>query len=342
MNMKKLTFYLILSFLFSTVLFAGNKSKSGTTGAEQLLIPVGAKMIALSGTAVASVSGIEALYWNPAGVSSLTGNSEIMFFRGNGIADIGLNYFGGGFSFDDIGVFSFAIKSLDFGEIVRTTDENTDGGFETFSPTYMTMTVGYSNRLTDKLNIGVSFNIISEKIIRTSATGFSLDAGIQFSNFLQVHGLSIGLVLKNFGPSMKYSGADLLVKTNYLQTVQGTRFLSFDSQPFDLPTTFLIGMDYSQSFDSYNAVIFSGVYENNSNAFDTYRGGLEYTFNDLFFVRGSYTMTDGLNEAYTLWGSSFGVGINYDLGAIMVKVDYAYRVSKYFGGLNQVGLTLGL
>lgn len=339
--MKKLALITILCF--STVtLFAGNKAKSGTAGAQQLLMPVGAKMIALSGAGVSSVSGIEALAWNPAGVSGMSGNSEITIFKGNGIADVGLNYFAGGFNFGDIGVFSFAIKSLDFGEIMRTDELNTDGTGEKWSPSYTTTTVGYSNSLTDRIKVGVAVNVVSEKIIRTSATGFAFDAGIQYSNLANINGLSFGVVLKNLGPSMKYGGPDLLRKANDASSKRGPQWYAIDTAPFELPSLFQIGVGYSYSLDDMNSFNFGGIFENNNYAYDSYRGSVEYSFSDMLFVRGSYTMTDGLDAAYNLWGTSFGAGINYDLGYFKIKVDYAYRDSQYFGGLNQFGVTFGL
>ncbi|KAB2853203.1 MAG: hypothetical protein F9K42_00620, partial [Ignavibacterium sp.] len=63
---------LILLFivLFSISLYAGDKSRKGTNGADQLLVPVGARSIATSGAFVANVIGLESIYYNPAGLDN--------------------------------------------------------------------------------------------------------------------------------------------------------------------------------------------------------------------------------------------------------------------------------
>lgn len=339
--MKKLLLITMICFLTVSV-FAGNKSKSGAAGAQQLNMPVGARMIALSGAALSTVSGIEALYWNPAGVSGITGNSEISIFNGENIGGIDQSYFAAGFNFGDVGVFSFALKSLDFGDIIRTTEIQTDGTGETFSPSFMTTTVGYSNSLTDRIRVGISVNIVSEKIIRTSATGVAFDAGIQYSNLANINGLSFGVVLKNLGPAMKYEGPDML-RVSDDGSRRGPQWMKIDAAPFELPSMFQIGVGYAFSIDDMNALHIGGTFENNNYSYDTYRGSLEYSFNEMLYLRGSYLSTpDGLDTAYNLWGASFGAGINYDLGYFKVNVDYAYRDSQYFGGLNQFGVTFGL
>jgi len=74
--MKKI---IVLILLFSiTAIFAGDVSRKGTTGADQLFIPVGARSIATSGAFVASVMGAEAIYYNPAGLNR-SKSSEAMF-----------------------------------------------------------------------------------------------------------------------------------------------------------------------------------------------------------------------------------------------------------------------
>ena len=68
MNTKTLKFFLC-GILIGSTLFAGTVRSHGTAGAAQLLIPVGAENIAVSDANVATVSGVEALWQNPAGIA---------------------------------------------------------------------------------------------------------------------------------------------------------------------------------------------------------------------------------------------------------------------------------
>ena len=82
-----------------------------------------------------STTGIEALYWNPAGVSSMTNNADVLFSHMSYIADIGVEYGAVAANFEGFGVVALSIKSLGIGDIPVTTTINPDGTGETFSPT---------------------------------------------------------------------------------------------------------------------------------------------------------------------------------------------------------------
>ena len=67
-KIRKQSLLIFACLLFiSAVMMAGNKNRQGTAGAQQLLIPVGARGIALGSSAIASANGIDAIFWNPAG-----------------------------------------------------------------------------------------------------------------------------------------------------------------------------------------------------------------------------------------------------------------------------------
>ena len=101
--------------------YAGTIRSQGTAGASQLLIPVGAENIALGGSNIATVSGVDALYINPAGTSGLTSGAQISVSNMTYLADIDVTYAGIATSLGDFGNVGLSVKSLDFGEIAVTT-----------------------------------------------------------------------------------------------------------------------------------------------------------------------------------------------------------------------------
>ena len=128
---------LAVILLFSvTNIFAGGESRNGTAGAQELLIPVGAQGIALGGANVSNLSGVESIFYNPAGLSGMTGNVETMFSYMTYIADINLVYASVGINMGSLGTFGVALKSLDIGEIPETTVQNPHGTGSNFSPAY--------------------------------------------------------------------------------------------------------------------------------------------------------------------------------------------------------------
>ena len=137
--------FVVISLVLSVVLLfsamslsAGTSKRRGTAGAMELLIPVGSRGTALGGNFTAGISGIEAMYWNPAGMANTEKTAELLATRMNYIADINLNYVAVQGGFKSVGVFGLSLKSLDFGDIPVTTSYAPDGTGEVFSPSFVT------------------------------------------------------------------------------------------------------------------------------------------------------------------------------------------------------------
>jgi len=97
--MKKIILILIL---IATSIYAGDVARKGTTGAEQVLIPVGARGIATGGAFLANITGLESIFYNPAGLD-IYPQTEAMFSYVNYLADINISYFSLGTFLGDIG-----------------------------------------------------------------------------------------------------------------------------------------------------------------------------------------------------------------------------------------------
>ncbi len=157
--------------------YAGDVSRIGTTSGSQLLIPVGAKSIALGSSVVSSVTGAEAMYYNPGGVAR-SSKSEFLFSNMTYIADIDVSYIAGVFNGQDIGSFGFSVKSIDFGDIEETTEDYPDGTGNTYSPTYIVAGLTYSRVLIERISAGVTMKYIHEGIMQTSSNTMALDLGV--------------------------------------------------------------------------------------------------------------------------------------------------------------------
>jgi len=125
MNHRKssLIIFLLVAVTFSVFVEGGSKRRRGTAGAQELMIPVGSKAIALSGAAVASIAGIEAAEWNIAGMAEMKNTGEAMFTHATWLGDIGVNYAAVASTFGGRNIFGLSLRSLSFGDIMVTTPE---------------------------------------------------------------------------------------------------------------------------------------------------------------------------------------------------------------------------
>ena len=175
-NIIKLGIVVILIVSLTNV-FASGEKRNGTAGAQELLIPVGAKGMAMAGTDIAGITGVEALYYNPAGMSGMEGSVEAAFSIMNYIADINLVYGAVGVNLGGIGALGLSVKTLHFGDIPVTTVERPEGTGAVFSPRFTVLGLSYSNFLTASIKVGVTFNFDNRPVEGASETDYVLYTG---------------------------------------------------------------------------------------------------------------------------------------------------------------------
>lgn len=342
MSYKKLFFVLVLLLTVSSLeILAGGRDRVGTSGASELLLPIGARGTALGGSFITSASGIDALFWNPAGISGTNASAEAMFSHLSYIADIGVSALGITATFGEIGTFGFSLRALSFGDIPVTTVYNPDISNITFSPTYTTLGITYSKALSDRVRTGITFNFINETIDAVSASGFAFDVGIQYFGLAGVRGLRLGLTAKNIGTQMKFDGGGMFMTVRPEDTENPTTTLvKVDAAEFELPSYFEIGLGYELALQEDHKLNFGTSFQNNNFSADQYKLSAEYMFKDLVYLRGSYEMVADGSDDY-LYGPAFGIGLHYVAAGLGIGIDYAYRVVDTFGGNNVITIKLG-
>ena len=293
--------------------FAGNRDRSGQAGASHLLIDPWARTSGMAGAGVAEVRGLESVFTNVAGLTSVR-KTELAFNRtqylvGSGCG-IGINSMAIAQHLGkkrDFGVISLSFFSQGFGQIPITTTEQPEGGMGTFSPTLTYIGLHYAKSFNNFIKGGISIKIINERISDSKATGFAIDAGVQyvtgkFENF------KIGVTLKNIGLPMHYSGDGLSVRGHITGQIH-EQTLEMRSAEFEMPSLLAIGISYDLLFfggeyaefskddlaaegltrdDAENRLTFAGTFTANSYTNDVISLGLEYGFRNIFMIRAGY------------------------------------------------------
>lgn len=322
-------------------LFAGGGRRNGTGGASELLIPVGVRGISLGGSVASVSSGIEAAYWNPAGLSRTSNSVEASFSYMSYIADMGVTYGSVSANIPDLGTVNLGIKSLSIGEIPVTTTLEPDGTGKTFTPQYMTAGVSFARSLSDRISVGITGNLIMETIDQVSATGFAFNIGVMYENLGNINGLSMAVVMKNLGPQMKFTGSGLYTTATVDAYKRPSQNYEVLSAPFELPSSLEFGFGYKASINEENSVLVTTAFENQNFYGDMYKFGAEYTYNNLISLRGGYALTPEDQEAGYIYGLTAGAGINYNMGGTLLRFDYAYRDVDVFDGNHVFSLTIG-
>jgi len=332
--------WVVAGALASNPAYGGRGDKSGTAAAPELLIPVGARSIGIGGASLATAAGVEALYWNPAGLARAEGGTDVMFSHMSYLAEIGVEYGALSTRLGNIGYIGLAVKSLSVGEIPITTEDQPDGTGGTASPTFLVIGGTFSRQLSDRIYVGVTSNVVYEKMDRVSATGVAFTGGVQYTGLGGVEGLSLGAVVKNVGPKMKYDGSGLLRTADVGDASRGSSPLKIEAASSDLPSTIEIGLAYTTEVTGAGRLSVQSAFQNNNYSEDEYRFGGEYVYDNLLSLRAGMALSPQSTGNEYIYGPSGGIGIHSLLQGADVSVDYAFRWVKYFNGNHVISLNV--
>jgi len=256
-----------------------------------LEVPTGARASALGGAYTTMARGPEAAFWNPAGFASLrriavAGGHAEMFqkLRHSHFAVAG-PMFGGG-----IGA---SIRAL-YTEPIDERDElgNLTG---TFGAHDLEFGLGYGHTVGAGLAIGVSSQIVRERIADESATTYSFGAGATWEPGW-AHGATLAASATGLGPAAHYE-------------FDGAR-----GEPVPLPMAFQTGV--STGVDLGSGVVVRGALEGR---FTKGRNGIGMLGAELRHVSGASLLFGVRVNDET---SALGVGAGYRVGGL--DLDYAF------------------
>jgi len=329
----------IFVFVALTSTFILPQSKVGTTAANFLTIPIGARANGMGGAFVAVANDVTSAYWNPAGLSRMKKN-ELNISYSEWLVNTKHNWvaFGMKVGMDDALAISF--NQLDFGSEEITTADQPNGTGQLWSASDLAITLSYAHNLTDRLSAGGNFKYITQNIYNESATAFALDIGLLFQT--EVKGLNIGMNISNFGTEMKLNGKDLLqpVDIDPAHTGNNANIASrFSTDSWPLPLVFSVGLSWNLLHtDMWGFTIATDAnIPNNQNSY--INAGGEIVWNDILSIRGGYYAL-GKNASVT--GITAGFGIEYNFGSFLGKVNYSYTDYGIFKNISRISLSIGL
>ncbi len=339
----KITLAVCVVLVGASVLTAGNPDRQGEAGAAELLLNPWAKSSGLHSMNTSTVSGVEAMTLNIAGLTRLVNRKEIIvantrLYEGSGLK---VNALGYGARVGNSGAFGISVMSVDFGDIEETTVDNPGGTGTTFSPSFVNIGIGYSYMYENKISVGFLLRGISESLNNVSAFGFAIDAGVQYisGNF------RLGISLKNVGSPMTFSGEGLSTSA----TLENGVPLNLDQrvQRFELPSVLNMGLSYD--FNITEDLLFRTLGNFTSNAFsrDQIGVGAEIEFNEMFTVRAAYKQELSSDSEKENVYTGLAAGISVDLpfnkeSANRIGIDYAYRTTSPWRGTHNFSIRLSL
>ncbi len=329
---------LIISFLaaFGFISVAeAQLSKVGTTAAEFLQIPVGARSTAMGATA-ATVNDISAMYWNPAGLATIE-NPGVMLEYTDWFIDVQHNYFGAAIPLGK-GVAGVHVVALTMGEFEETTETVGLTG-RTFDAYSISAGASYAQYLFPKLSIGGSAKFVYERIFTSSASSIAFDVGTLFET--PFDGMRFGVSVTNVGSKMQIMGDELITNVDVSDNNENNPDVDGNlvTEQFDLPILLRVGFAYDPiKTRNLRATIAVDGTSPNNNFESVSVGGEIALLNEQIFIRGGipYIGEDDRTQEFNA-----GVGFRYTL-ANSFKIDfgYTYQSFRYLNSINKISLQL--
>lgn len=311
-------------------------TRVGTRGANFLEIGVGARAQAMGGAYTGMARGATAMYWNPAflgeteGLNAAFTHAELYDDLGisHDFAGVALPLFGGGLGISYVGLSS--------GDIPRTTEFDPAGENNQFGDQFefggQAVGIHYGRRLTDRLQVGVGAQVISEGIDQATATWWGVNVGTAFNTGL--YGLQIAGAVMNIGPSARMEGALIQRRVSNTEVFPVAVPIRYNTVSYQLPTMFRFAVvsnltGTADALLSPSSQLHWRVALDFTDAVDTdlqTSVGTEFNYRNLVFVRGGKRWVNEANAEFRSFshGLSVGGGLALPLLGNRLFLDYAY------------------
>lgn len=287
--------------------------KVGTLGGQSLKIGVGARAAAMGEAYVALSDDATAVYWNPAGIARMSGQS-ISLNHTSWPANILFDQAAYVFNIKWIpGMIGVNVRALTMSrDIVRTT-YLPEGTGDTFDAGEWAYGLSYARALTDKFSAGFSLNYVQTGLDDVKGSSTTFDFGTLYD--VGVLGAKIGMSIQNIGSDM-----------------------TFIDEKVKMPVFFRVGGSFDVMQQGENRLIAAAEFTHPPDNSEKLNLGAEYGFHDYLFLRGGYKLN------YDTQGLTAGFGVKFPLTLVkssVARLDYAYQDMNFLGTTHRVSVNVG-
>lgn len=286
--------------------------KVGTLGGQSLKIGVGARAAGMGEAYVAIADDATAVYWNPAGIARLSGQS-ISINHTAWPANVLFDQAAYVFSVKWIpGMLGVNVRALTMSRDVVRTTYLPEGTGETFDAGEWAYGVTYARALTDKFSAGFSINYVQTGLADVKGSSTTFDFGTLYD--VGILGAKIGMAIQNVGSDM-----------------------TFIDEKVKMPVFFRVGGSFDVLQMGENKLITAAEFTHPPDNSEKLNLGAEYAFHDYLFLRGGYKMN------YDTEGLTAGFGVKFPLTLVkssVARLDYAYQDMNYLSAAHRVSLNV--
>jgi hypothetical protein len=299
------------------------EENAGTSSAQFLRIPVGARAVAIGQAYSAVSTDGSSIFWNPAGMMRTPGRSNYFASHAAWTADIDLDYVAfhrRGQNFAQ-GLMFGALRS---GDILRTDELHQEGTGQYFNANQFFVGASLARAMTDRFSIGATVKYFQENLDQYQTRALLADLGILY--YVGVGDMRIGFTVRNFGSDIRPAGAPPAAPDGYVPAPE--------FQSFPAPTVGAFGVAKTWTMSSKVALLTTADFNHPSDYSESFRMGGELALRRQLFLRAGYE-TNRLEG-----GMAAGFGLQVERHQLLIRVDYAYSDMGSFGVIHNFSVDL--
>jgi long-subunit fatty acid transport protein len=284
--------------------------KAGTKAFPFLKINIGARAVGMGSAFTGLADDASALYYNPAGMTSLPGNRFITGYH-NYVAGIQSGFVGGVWTLNDKSALGAYASYLNYGEFIEADQQGNQSG-ETFSGGDVLLSVAYARRLSYNIEIGATAKAIFETLEDYSSNGMAVDLAAKYSS--DRRRLSVGVIVQNIGKQIE----------------------ALDSLEYDLPLTVRGGISYKPV--GLALILASDLIVPVDSRVEVALG-VEYYEMKPFYLRlgwNSFGTNFRTADSDDNW-AGLSVGVGFDVS--QYNIGYAFQAGAELGDMHRITFT---
>lgn len=311
MNTLKRTVLVILGFalLIAADSLLGQYERPGSASAQFLKMSVTPRGAAMGNAQIAISRGAEAIFYNPAALATFQG-TDVSLAHTEWFANINHDYLGITHNFGRLGAFGASVTSFTTDMMKVRTPLQPEGTGETFQVSNFRAGLTYARNLTDRVSFGANLNFIRLGLYdKFKVNAYSADISVLYR--APFRGFQFGMKIANFGSSV-----------------------TFVNEQYPLPQNFTFGMAINAYEATNSKLVATGSAMKPNDGQTLLRGGLEWDYGELIYLRGGYQFNHDI-ATYSL-----GSGLRFSIGGYAMTFDYAYNAYGKLGGAQRFGVNL--
>jgi len=324
---------LFLSILFATITYTqaqilptfGN-SRTGGSGMQFLKIAPDARSASMSGAVVGLVNDASAMYWNPAGITSIdTGKVTVQLSNTRWFGNSQVNYGAVAFKAGKLSYIGVNVMSLGFGDNKETTEYEPTGTGRNVLMGSTSIGVTFAKILTNNFSFGLQAKFAQEVIANVSVNNVLFDLGLTYN--IGIKNARFGVTFSNFGLNVAPTGDVTILKMN-------NESAKSDFTPISAPAIFRLGFAIDPINDGTNILTTAAQLNHPTDNNETLAAGLEYSWKKILFARSGWEF--GLDEENNFPTVGLGVKLPTQFGNF--GFDYGLVSKSRIGNIQRLGL----